>query len=230
MQKLIYRFFTATIIITIIALMYYFRLHSYFSIDNLHEYEYELKNFITHYYIFSVFLYIVLYILTTSFSLPVATTFTLAAGFLFGSLLGAFYSLIGATGGALGAFLFVRYLIGDWAREKYKERLDTFYYHLQRYGLYYLLMVRIVPIFPFFIVNVVAALMPISVGIFALTTFVGMIPAAFVYATIGSQLNQVFKGKSIFSVQTIVAVTILIVLTIFMYSVGRKIFNARNER
>ncbi|SNB44726.1 TVP38/TMEM64 family protein [Geobacter sp. DSM 9736] len=131
------------------------------------------------------------YIIQTALSLPGATLMTLAAGALFGAVTGTAYAVIGATTGAALAFLFARYLFRSAMVKRFSGRLEEVNRELDRSGLNYLLFLRLVPLFPFFLINIAAALTRIPLGTFCLGTFMGIIPGGFVYANAGASLATV---------------------------------------
>lgn len=123
-------------------------------------------------------------------SVPGAAIFTITSGFLFGAWLGGVYALIGATLGASAAFLAVRAgLSGLVARAG--PRLRRLEAGFRRNALSYLLVVRLVPIFPFWLVNLAAGLTGMRLGTYVVGTFFGMIPATFIFASLGSGVGDV---------------------------------------
>lgn len=222
MKPFLKRYTLGIALITIIIAAYYFEIHTYFTLDALQKYRSTLMNYVNNYYAISVGTYIVLYILSATLSLPFATGFTLIGGALFGSFFGGLYALIGATLGAFGAFLLTRYLIGDWVKRRYAHRLTIFYYNVKRYGMYYLFFVRVIPIFPYFLVNIAAAFLPISSITFLCTTGVGMIPVAFLYTALGNQASTLFSAKGVMVWRTLVILSALIVGIILINILVRK--------
>jgi uncharacterized membrane protein YdjX (TVP38/TMEM64 family) len=141
-------------------------------------------------------------------SIPGAVIFSLAAGFLFG-FWGVLYVNIGATIGAIIAFLVARYLIGDWLQKRYANRLASFNREIEENGYNYLLMLRLIPVFPFFLVNIFAGITRIPLLTYAWTTIVGIAPASFVFIYAGCQLGNIDKPGDILTWQ------ILLVFVLF---------------
>ena len=126
-------------------------------------------------YILSLFLFISLYIIATAFSIPGDIILTLAGGFLFGIAVATVIVNIGATAGAVLAFLSARYLVGDRLQEKYQGQLNRFNEELNLNGPRYLLTLRFIPVFPFFLINFLAGLTNIPLRTFVWTTSVGYV-------------------------------------------------------
>lgn len=137
----------------------------------------------------AVALFIVLYCAQTALSLPGATVFSLAGGFLFGTLPGALFVNVGATSGATLAFLAARYLFRDAVERRFGATLKPIQEGFARDGFNYLLTLRLIPIFPFFLVNLVSGLTRIGTGSYVLATAVGIVPASLVYCNAGRQLG-----------------------------------------
>lgn len=136
-------------------------------------------------------LFIGLYLIQTALSLPGATVMTLAAGAIFGAVTGTAYAVIGATCGAAIAFLLVRYLLHDFVERKLGKRLEEINREMDRSGFNYLLFLRLVPLFPFFAVNLAAALTRLRFPTFIIGTLIGIIPGGFVYANAGASLSSI---------------------------------------
>ena len=134
-------------------------------------------------------LFIVLYCAQTALSLPGATVFSLAGGFLFGTLPGALFVNLGATSGATLAFLAARYLFRDAVERRFGATLKPIQEGFARDGFNYLLTLRLIPLFPFFLVNLVSGLTRIGTGSYVLATAVGIVPASLVYCNAGRQLG-----------------------------------------
>ena len=141
-------------------------------------------------YLLAVVLYILLYIAVVAFSIPGATVLTLLGGFFFGGVSGlagvglaTVYVNIGASVGALLVFLAARYFLGDMVHDKYGERLKKFDKELEENGKNYLLTMRFIPIFPFWMINLMAGVAKVKPITFLWTTSLGIIPASAVYPT-----------------------------------------------
>ena len=154
-------------------------------------------------------LFIGLYIVQTSLSLPGATVMTLAAGAIFGAVAGTSYAVIGATCGAAVCFLFVRYLLHDVVQQRFGKRLEDINREMDRSGINYLLFLRLVPLFPFFAVNLAAALTRLRFPTFVAGTFLGIIPGGFVYANAGASLSTINRLSDVASPRVMGAFVLL---------------------
>ena len=139
-------------------------------------------------------LFMAAYVLVTACSLPGALIMTLTGGFLFGTLLGGSYAVLGASVGAVLLFLAARTAFGDMLRARAGGALAMLEAGFRKDAFNYLLVLRLVPIFPFFIVNLAAAFLGTSLGVFVVATFLGIIPGTMVYASVGNGLGAVFDS------------------------------------
>jgi uncharacterized membrane protein YdjX (TVP38/TMEM64 family) len=193
---------------------FYFDLKQYLSLETLKGNRDRLLAFAEANYAGAVLVYIVLYCLQTTFSLPGAAIFTLAGGFLFGSFLGTLYVNIAATSGATLGFLAARYLLRDWVERKFGNRLGPIQEGFAKNAFSYLLTLRLIPIFPFFLVNLVSGLTRIKVGTYIVATAIGIIPGSFVYANAGRQLGSINSLSEIASPRVLGAFALLGLLSL----------------
>jgi uncharacterized membrane protein YdjX (TVP38/TMEM64 family) len=193
------------IVIGVIFLVRISGVGSYLTVENLKANKELLQQFIEARYPLSVAMYIAVYILIVTFSLPGATVLTLAGGFLFHLFPGIIYINVAATMGATLGFLFARYILGNSIQERYAPQLERFNRELAENGHLYLLTLRLIPAFPFFLINLLAGLTRVSLKTFFWTTLVGILPGSLVYAFAGSQLNTIESVQDIFSANIIAA-------------------------
>ena len=135
--------------------------------------------------------FILTYIGVVLFQIPGATLLTLLAGAIFGPWLGTIWVNIGATIGALLAFLIARYILQDTVNKKFGTRLEEFNKGIAENGFNYILFLRLVPLFPFFLINMVAGVTSIKTRDYFLATMIGIIPGSFVYCNVASALWEV---------------------------------------
>lgn len=143
--------------------------------------------------------FMALYIIQTALSLPGATILSLAAGAIFGSVMGTVYANTAATVGATLAFLITRYLLRDVVLNRFGSKLEGMNRELEERGLNYLLFLRLVPIFPFFLINLAAGLTRLPLRTFFFGTLFGMIPAGFVFVNAGASLATIDSLSGIVS-------------------------------
>lgn len=138
--------------------------------------------------------YMAVYASVVALSLPGGAVMTLVGGFLFGALLGGAFTVIAATLGATVIFWAARGAIGVSLKARVGGWLDRFRQGFQRNAASYLLMLRLVPLFPFFVVNIAPAFLGVSMRTYVWTTFIGIIPGTFVYASVGNGLGAVLDA------------------------------------
>ncbi|MGE5247122.1 MAG: TVP38/TMEM64 family protein [Verrucomicrobiota bacterium] len=135
--------------------------------------------------------FVAIYIAQTAFSLPGAAILSLAAGAVFGLFQGTLYVVTAATIGAVLAFLISRTLLRDWVVRRFGARIGAIDRGLRGSGLPYLLFLRLVPVFPFFLVNLAAGITAMPLRTYALGTFVGILPGSLVYVNAGAGLATI---------------------------------------
>lgn len=192
----------------------YFDLGRYLALDALKANRDRLLVFTDANYVTAVSAFILLYCAVTGLSLPGAVIMTLAGGFLFGGLLGTLYVNLGATGGATISFLASRYLLREWVERTFGHKLGPIQEGFARNAFSYLMTLRLIPLFPFFLVNLVSGLTRISVGTYIAATALGIVPGSFVYANAGRQLGSINSLKEIASPNVLLAFTLLGVLAL----------------
>ncbi|HEY6871826.1 MAG TPA: TVP38/TMEM64 family protein [Geobacteraceae bacterium] len=183
----------------LIALFFRFDLGRFFTLDALKANRGRLADLYAGHRLAMVAGFIVVYIVQTALSLPGAAILSLAAGALFGAVMGTLYAVIGATAGATAAFLVTRYLLHDAVQRKFGARLEKLNAELEARGLNYLLFLRLVPLFPFFLINLAAGLTRLPLRTFVIGTLVGIIPGGFVYVNAGASLATVTSLREIAS-------------------------------
>jgi uncharacterized membrane protein YdjX (TVP38/TMEM64 family) len=202
----------ALLFATAIGAFFFFDLKTYLSLDTLKANRDSLLVFTQDHYVPAVALFILIYILQTSFSLPGATIMTLAGGFLFGSLWGPLYVNVGATTGATLVFLAARYLFRQWVERKFGDRLGPIQGGFAKNAFTYLLTLRLIPFFPFFLVNLLSGLTRVKVSTYVAATAVGIIPGSVVYAFAGRQLGTTDALSELVSPRLLLAFSLLGVL------------------
>ena len=182
-----------------IVSFFYFDLGRFFTLDLLKANKDALHSYTQAHYGLVVILFVAIYFIQTALSLPGATILTLAGGFLFGAWLGTLYVNVGATSGAILAFLAARYLFRDAVERKFGERLQSVQKGFTSNAFNYLLTLRLIPLFPFFLVNLASGLTRISLTTYIAATAVGIVPGSFVYCNAGKQLGTINSLKDIAS-------------------------------
>ena len=184
MKKIILVF----VIIAIIVSFFAFDLHQYLDFAYIKSKQQAIADYYQANPFQSIIIFFVVYVLVTSFSIPGASILSLLAGAIFGLLLGSILVIFAATIGATIAFWLARYLIGNTIQERYADKLKTINAGVEKDGAFYLLTLRLIPIFPFFIINVLMGLTPIRTITYVLTSFFGMLAGTVIYVNVGTQL------------------------------------------
>ena len=171
-----------------VGFFFYFDLSSYLTIEALKANRQSLAEYYAEHKVMTVAGFLALYIMQTALSLPGAAILSLAAGAIFGALLGTFSAVIAATIGATLAFLVTRYLLRDAILNRFGPKLEGLNRELEARGFNYLLFLRLVPLFPFFLINLAAGLTRLPLRTFVLGTLIGIIPGGFVFVNAGASL------------------------------------------
>lgn len=169
-------------------------LNKYLTLDLLKENRAFLKEWVHDNKPLAVVLFIAAYMITAAFSLPIATLVSITGGFLFGSVFGTMWGVIGATTGATILFIVAKSALGDPLRVRFASQIKSMEEGFRANAVSYLLLLRLVPLFPFWLVNLAAAFTGVSLITFVVTTFIGIIPGAFVFASIGNGINALFEA------------------------------------
>jgi uncharacterized membrane protein YdjX (TVP38/TMEM64 family) len=171
-----------------------FGLDEYLSFEALREHRQFLVAWRNDHFLHLVASFIALYGLMVAFSVPGAVWMTISGGFLFGPVAGTAASVVGATIGAVALFLAARYALGDILRAKAGPALRKMEAGFNENALSYLFILRLVPLFPFWLVNLVPALLMVKLGTFIFATFFGIIPGTLVFALVGSGLGSLLDA------------------------------------
>jgi uncharacterized membrane protein YdjX (TVP38/TMEM64 family) len=174
--------------IVCVILFFYFDLQRFLTLESLKANRQTLLEYYAANKLFMVAGFMVLYIVQTALSLPGAAILSLAAGAIFGSIMGTVYANIAATLGATLAFLVTRYLLRDLVQNRFGGKLEGMNRELEQRGFAYLLFLRLVPLFPFFLINLAAGLTRLPLRTFFFATMLGIIPGGFVYVNAGASL------------------------------------------
>ena len=190
---LLRRFWPLLVLAVALTLFFALDLNRYCTIDAVRDNRDALMALVAEYGLPAALAYAVLYALFVAFSLPAATVLTLLAGFLFGTASGTLIVVAGATTGAVAVFLAARHMCQDALRRRAGPWLGRMQGGFNENAVSYMLVLRLVPLFPFFVVNIVPALLGVSLRVFALTTLAGIIPGSLVYVSVGNGLGALFE-------------------------------------
>jgi uncharacterized membrane protein YdjX (TVP38/TMEM64 family) len=192
-----------------IAAYFFFDLGQYLSLENFKARQAEIlaaKNAIPELYIAGFFL---IYVAVTGLSIPGAAIMTLIAGALFGLVLGTIVVSFASTIGATLAFLGSRYVLRDWVQSKFGERLRAIDDGLAKDGAFYLFTLRLIPVFPFFVINLAMGLTRIKTATFFWVSQVGMLAGTIVYVNAGTQISRIESTAGLLSPMLIASFVLL---------------------
>ncbi|WP_112816541.1 TVP38/TMEM64 family protein [Ensifer sp.] len=170
---------------------YAFGLQRYLSLNALVHHREALRLYVEAYPFQAAAVFFLLYVTVVVFSIPAASVLTIFAGFLFGCTVGGFLVVAAASLGSCLLFLAARSMFGDLLRRRAGPFLARFADGFCRNAFVYLLVLRLAPIFPFFIVNIAPAFLAVKLRTFAIATLIGIIPATFAYTWLGGGLDEV---------------------------------------
>ncbi len=204
-----------------------FDLGQYLSLEELRQRRDQLQAFTEDHLLLMLAIYMLAYIVMAALSIPGAAVLTLAGGALFGVLIGTVAVSFASTIGATLVFLAARFLFKDSVQRRFGKRLDTINRGVEKDGAFYLLALRLVPLFPFWLINLVMALTTIRTWTFFWVSQIGMLPATVVYVNAGTQLARVDSVGDVLSIELIGAFALLGLLPLILRWTLRLIENRR---
>lgn len=199
-------------VIGLICAYFVFDLGQYLSLDHLKAQQESLNAYYTNNPARLIAIYFGIYVLCTALSIPGATVITLAGGAVFGVFLGTVLVSIASTLGATLAFLLSRFLLRDWVQARFKDKLHRINDGIEKEGAFYLFTLRLVPAFPFFLVNLLMGLTRLPGLTFFWVSQLGMLPGTIAYVNAGTQLSKIQSFKDILSPSLLISFAVLGVL------------------
>lgn len=187
----LWRFGPVALVVLGLLVGYALGLQNYLTLGYLAEQREALKAFVEARYVLSAAIFLTVYILAVAFSFPAASILTIFGGFLFGWLIGGALVAVAATVGASLLFLATRSAFGGFLRHRVDGVTRKLADGFRENAFGYLFVIRLAPVFPFFVVNIAAALFDISLGRFIAATFLGILPGTFAYAYLGQGVDSV---------------------------------------
>jgi uncharacterized membrane protein YdjX (TVP38/TMEM64 family) len=214
------RFLPLAVLLLAIVAAFALGLDDYLSFEQLERNRAQLLDFVDRHPLLAPFAFMLIYAAVIALSIPGGAILTIAGGFLFGVVAATCYVVIAATFGATVVFLIARTALGDSLRGKAGPAMRRMEAGFRDNALSYLLFLRLIPIFPFWLVNLVPAFLGVPLKTYVLATLVGIIPGSLVYASVGNGLGVVFEAGGrpdlgiIFEPQIILPIAGLAVLAI----------------
>ncbi len=211
----------------VMATAVYFLAKDYLTFDIFHKYRQELNDLVTHHPALSPVLYVCVFIIFASLSIPSSLLLSILGGFLFPQPWCTLYVVISATIGATVIFSLAKTTIGEYLRQRTGPFLKKMERGFQKNAISYLFFLRFIPLFPFWIVNLAPAFFGIRLRTFVWTTFLGIIPISFVYTQTGAGLGEILDsdGKitiyNIFNGDVEVALVVLAVFALMPFTIKK---------
>lgn len=178
-----------------IVLVFSMGWHKYLSLSQIAEHREALRGFVDGNFILAIAAYMAVYIVVVALSVPGGALLTITGGFLFGWLVGGFVTVIGATIGATVVFLIAKTSLGETLAAKAGPWMAKLSEGFQNDAMNYLLFLRLVPAFPFWLVNLAPALLGVPLATFAIATFIGIIPGTFAFSFLGAGLDSIIDKQ-----------------------------------
>jgi uncharacterized membrane protein YdjX (TVP38/TMEM64 family) len=208
-RKIINRIVIVIAIVLGIAAFRYFNLGQYFTLEYIKASQAKFQELYQANRFPVIAAYMGIYIAVTALSLPGAAVLTLAGGGLFGIIVGTVAVSFASTIGATLACLVSRFLLRDWVQNKFSDRLTTINNGIEKEGAFYLFSLRLVPIFPFFVINLVMGLTRMSLFTFFWVSQIGMLAGTIVYVNAGKELAKINSLSGILSPGLLISFVVL---------------------
>ena len=210
--KLWKRLAPVAVLAALAVAVFAFGFDDYLTFEALREHRAALRGWVAEYGAVAALVYVLIYAAAVAMSLPGAVFMTLAGGFLFGAALGTACTVVAATLGATAVFLVARTALGDSLRARAGPWMTRLEAGFRGNALSYLLVLRLIPVFPFWLVNLVPAALGVPLGVFVAATAVGIVPGTFVFCLAGAGLGGVFDSGETFSASAVLTPEIVAAL------------------
>lgn len=200
----------------VVGIFFYLDLGRFLTLEYIKESQERFQQLYMEHRVGVIAAYMFIYILVTALSLPGAVVMTLAGGGLFGLGVGTLVISFASTIGATLACLVARTLLRDWVQGKFGDKLVTINDGIAREGGFYLFTLRLIPLFPFFMINLVMGLTTIRLATFFWVSQLGMLPGTLVYVNAGKELAKIDSPAGILSLELLFSFVLLGLLPITM--------------
>ncbi len=210
-------------ILLLIALFFIFDLKQFLTLNYIKSQQDLFSDYYAKNPTSTLLAFMAIYITSTALSLPGAALLTLFAGALFGVVTGTIIVSIASTTGATLAFLAARFILRDWVQTKFNKQLEKINNGVQNEGALYLFTLRLIPVVPFFVINLVMGLTPMKTITFFFVSQVGMLAGTIVYVNAGTQLSKIDSLSGILSPNLIFSFILLGLFPIITKKIMQKI-------
>lgn len=209
------------LILIFISLFFIFGINEYFTLETIKNLKSEISSYKESYPIQIIILFILIYVTGTSLSLPVAGILSVAGGAIFGLVWGTIFVTIAGTIGATAAFMLSRYLFKDLIQQRYGDKLTIINEGITKNGNIYLLSLRLIPVFPYFIINAVMGITPMPLFSFSIITLVGMIPMTSILVNGGVQISTINSVQDILSIKVLASFILIGLIPLLAHKYSR---------
>ncbi len=221
MKKLAPKLLLVLVILLLLFLFQYFGLSEYLNLDYIKQNQARFQEYYAQNTTLTLSIFFLIYVISTALSLPGATVLTLAAGALFGLVTGTLIVSFASTIGATLAFLSSRFLLRSYVEKKFKKYIDPINQGIKKDGGFYLFTLRLIPVFPFFVINLVMGITKINTFKYFIVSQIGMLAGTVVYVNAGLQLGNINSLSGILSFKLMAS---FVLLGIFPF-IAKKIVN-----
>lgn len=208
-NKIINKIIIITVLIGLVVAFKVFNLGDYLTLGYIKASQQRFELLYNEHQFLVIAGYMLMYILVTSLSLPGAAVMTLAGGALFGLLTGTIVVSFASTIGATFACFVSRFILRDWVQGKFGDKLNTVNVGIEKEGAFYLFTLRLIPVFPFWLINLVMGLTKMPLKNFYLVSQIGMLPGTMVYVNAGKELAKIESLSGILSPGLILSFVLL---------------------
>jgi len=228
----IYKFLPVAVLVIGVVAFFSFGGQQCLSLNALKDNYQDILDFTNSYYLISVLIFVIAYVVVVAFSIPGATVMTLLGGLMFGLIFGSFIVVISATIGACIVFFAVGSALGEVLRQKAKGSIEKMRLGLEKDAFNYLMVLRLIPIFPFFVINIVAGMLGVKFRDFFWATLLGIIPGSVVYVWVGTSLSYIIQQGDDINLKIIleprfilpiIALAILSIVPVFIKKSKKKV-------
>ncbi len=221
MKSLYIKLIIFGLLLIFISFFFIFGINEFFTLETIKNIKSEISAYKESYPIQIVILFILIYVTGTSLSLPVAGILSVAGGAIFGLAWGIIFVSIAGTLGATTAFMLSRYLFKDLIQQRYGEKLKIINEGIKKNGNIYLLSLRLIPIFPYFIINAVMGITPMPLFSFSIITLVGMVPMTSILVNGGVQIATISNVQDILSIKVLASFILIGLIPLLAHKFSR---------
>jgi len=212
MSKNLKKLIILAVIASVVAAYFLLDIHAHLTLDNIRASRAEFETLLEERFLTVLGIYLLVYLVVVSLSLPGALPLGLLAGAMFGAVTGTILVSFASTIGATMACFLARYLLRDWVKSKFSRFIEAVDRGVQKEGALYLFTMRMIPVIPFFIINLAMGITSMRLRTFFWVSQLGMLPGTFVFVNAGSHLGRIQSTEDIFSPGLIISLALIGIL------------------